>query len=167
MSKRWTEAERQFLRDNAESMNAEELVASIPTAGNRKSVQAVRSMCRRMGFKPRSDDKRRIWTDDELAYLRENCHSNIDALCEHLGRTKNAIKSKLYSKSYGFVEMKRVTPWVSTILEPIPDTGKSLYEISEELWLDGKSVSVEKNRSSGKMAVFCRERGFYARQAGA
>lgn len=156
----WNDTEKQFLRDSAESMTAKELAYEIGKRfGARKSVEAVRSMGKSMGILPKRAD-RNHWTEVELDYLSKNRHKRVKELSRHLGRGEKAIRVKIHSQGFLYGRMKRVTPWMTTMMEKIPNMGKSIYSISTELHQAGRKVEIEQNAQK-KMAVFCRERGGY------
>ena len=156
----WSDAEKQFLKDNAETMTAKELAAEIwKHFGIRKSVDTVRGMCKSAGIVPKRADRNR-WTEVELDYLSKNRHKRVKELSRHLGRGEKAITIKIHKQGFLYGRMKRVTPWMTTMMETIPDVGKSIYDISIELHQAGRKVEIEQNARK-QMAVFCRERGNY------
>lgn len=159
----WSDAEKQFLRDNAASMTAKELVSEIwKQFRDKKTPEATRGMCRSMGFLPKVDERNR-WTKTELDFLSKNRHRRVKELSKHLGRGEKAITVKIHSQGFLYGRMERVTPWMTTMVENIPGKGKSIYDISTELHQAGRKVEIESNGQK-EMAVFCRERGKYVKE---
>lgn len=157
----WSDAGKQYLVDNAATMTAQELATGVQPLVGDKTVEAIRSMCKVMGFKPkymlRHKDGKNAWSDEELNYLDINAEKPITELMRHLGRPYKSITSKLFALRNTSEGMKQVTPFMDTMVETIPDLGISIYELSCELYNSGKRVEV-KQRRDAKMALFCNKR---------
>ena len=148
----WSKREKRYLLDN-QSLTAKALTAGIADMGDEKSIEAVRSMCKRMGFTPHIDERKR-WQGWEITYLIEHPNQRLESAANHLGRTATSIRTKRYALvNAASVRMKQITPWMKSMLEIIPEMDASIFDISCKLHDGGARISVEQD-AAGNMSVF-------------
>jgi hypothetical protein len=154
----WEEEEEEFLRENGATMTVRELHEGLrPVSDGLKSNETIRAKCKTMGIKPLQDG-RRPWTDKEVEFLEKNRNQmSTPELATALNRTYRSVVAKCRVVPAGpeFI-MKRITPWMSSMLTPLPGNEKSIYDLSMELYEAGKRVEiVEKGQ---KLALMCKVR---------
>jgi len=153
----WTPQQEQLLIEQHEYMTAKELSNALRLRfGVEKKPEAIRARCKKLGFSPMSAS-RHNWTEEEERFLQMNQDDMTNReIASHLNIPESAVRTKRYKPSMIY-EMKRVTPWHARMLEKIDGLGKSIYDISCELYEAGTLVEVRSD-GHGKMAVFSRER---------
>ena len=153
---RWTPQQEQLLKEHHGDMTVKELSSLLQRLGVEKQPETVRARCKKLGIKPMSAS-RHAWTEEEERFLKMNQDDMTNReIAMHLGIPESAVRTKRYKPDMVY-EMKRVTPWKHRMLEKIDELGKSIYDVSCELYEKGVPVEVRAD-SHGKMAVFTQER---------
>lgn len=140
-------------------MTVKELAEGLKNVSSTaRHIENVRMRCKAMDLTPKSARDYHNWTREEEDYLRKSYNRiGYDKMAAHLGLPKKKVTAKAEKMRLRYGEMERVTPWMDSMLVKIKDTGKTLYDLSIELFDMGRKVSVEEN-ANGKLAVFSRVR---------
>jgi len=137
---KWTGEEINFLRDNYESMEHEEMGKHLGRTGS-----SVKAKC----WKLKLLHSEKFWTEEEINFLRDNYGTmEHEEMGKHLGRTRNSVRAKCWKlnivkleKFWSDNEIKLLTDYYQN------NTGSELdlYFIAQELGRTRWSVANKAN----------------------
>lgn len=99
---RWTEAEKEFLRNNYLTLQHKQIAETLG-----RTSSAVRDKCYELSLRKKSDD----WTESETDLLRQyyaNDEINLNQLASLLGRHKTNVSRK--ARELGLTDQRRSMP---------------------------------------------------------
>jgi hypothetical protein len=156
--KKWTDEEEAFLFEHAPDMTPPELEEALnkSVAVTTRTCAAISRKCKVLGIKWRYA-QRGPWSQEDIQFLKDNHEKlGIHGVALALKRDSISIREMLETGQLESEKRvtcrKQVTPWMDTMLVTIPKIGKTIYDLSQELYKEGRKIEIRKKH--GKFAIF-------------